>query len=281
MRSYRHHFHAGNHADVLKHWVLMLLLEHLGKKDKPFRVIDTHAGAGYYILNATDPQAEWRSGIQRLWAGSIRAPSLARLTERVAGLNGRGHLRIYPGSPAWAQLICRPNDEIRLFEWHPTDHRALVAHPLIQNDPRVRISSDDGLSGLKALLPPPSRRGLVIIDPPYENAAEYHRVKEALILGLNRFPTGIYALWYPKLAKQNANILTAALEQLQLSWLHIHLQVKRPQPDGWGMTGSGMFVVNPPWTLGETLASELDELVRLLGVPGEARWHLRHPDGVA
>lgn len=274
MRSYRHHFHAGNHADVLKHLVLMLLLEHMGKKDKAFRCIDTHAGAGRYSLAPPGPHAEWMTGIGRLWAASKLLPDLERFRARILDLNPGGNLRTYPGSPAWAQMLCRTQDDIRLFEWHPTDYRALSGTPALRSDPRVRISAVNGLAGLKALLPPPSRRALVLIDPPYENATEYRGVLDALSMALRRFPTGVYALWYPELALAATCKLSAALERLPAPWLRAHLHLRRPGPDGLGLTGSGMFVLNPPWTLAEQLADLLPELTRLLGQGAQAGWDL-------
>lgn len=275
MRSYRHHFHAGNHADVLKHLVLMLLLEHMGKKDKAFRCIDTHAGAGRYSLAPPGPHAEWMTGIGRLWAAPKLLPDLERFRARILDLNPGGNLRTYPGSPAWAQMLCRTQDDIRLFEWHPTDYRALSGTPALRSDPRVRISAVNGLAELKALLPSPSRRALVLIDPPYENATEYRGVLDALSMVLERFPTGVYALWYPELALAAACKLPAALERLPAPWLRAHLHLRRPGPDGLGLTGSGMFVLNPPWTLAEQLADLLPELTRLLGEGAQGGWDLR------
>jgi 23S rRNA (adenine2030-N6)-methyltransferase len=275
MRSYRHHFHAGNHADVLKHLVLMLLLEHLGKKDKAFRFIDTHAGAGRYTLAPPGAQAESATGIGRLWIVPTLSPDLDRFRTRVLGLNPGGRLRTYPGSPAWAQMLCRPQDDIRLFEWHPTDHRSLTSLPALREDRRVRISAADGLGGLKGLLPPPSRRALALIDPPYENLAEYRNVLDTLGMALRRFPTGVYALWYPELALAEARKLPTALERLPAPWLRAHLHLRPPNPDGLGLTGSGVFVLNPPWTLSTQLACLLPELGCLLGEGAQTGWELR------
>jgi 23S rRNA (adenine2030-N6)-methyltransferase len=255
--------------------VLLLLVEHLGKNDKAFRFVDTHAGAGRYSLAPPGPQAEWMSGIGRLWAVSALSPDLERLRARVLSLNPGGSLRIYPGSPAWAQMLCRPQDDIRLFEWHPTDHRALSSAPALRADPRVRISAADGLAGLKALLPPPSRRALVLIDPPYENTTEYRGVLDTLNMALQRFPTGVYALWYTELTLAEARRLPTTLERLPAPWLRAHLHLRRPGPDGTGLTGSGMFVLNPPWILAEQLAGLLAELARLLSEGAHGRWDLR------
>jgi 23S rRNA (adenine2030-N6)-methyltransferase len=268
VRSYRHRFHAGNAADVFKHWVLMLLLEHMVQKDKPFRYVDTHAGAGRYGLR-TDATAEWRGGIGRLWAASSLPPSLERLRDHVADFNAADKPEIYPGSPLWAQRLCRAQDEIRLFEWHPSDFAALLADPKLARDGRVRCFETDGLTGLKALLPPPSRRALVMIDPPYERQDEYDRVVATLEMALTRFASGVYALWYPELASASARRLPDRLERLNVRWLRAHLHLDRPRADGLGMTGSGMFIVNPPWTLAAELEAALPALAAILASPDE------------
>lgn len=268
MRSYRHHFHAGNHADVLKHWVLMLLLEHMGQKDKPFRYIDTHAGAGRYLLRS-DKAAEWHTGIGRLWAAPKLPPSLERMREHVARFNLAGELVCYPGSPGWAQRLGRSQDEMRLFEWHPSDFTALSTDAALARDRRIKCFEADGLAGLKALLPPPSRRALVMIDPPYERQDEYERVVAALEMALTRFATGVYALWYPELASAPARRLPDRLERLDARWARVHLHLDRPRADGLGMTGSGMFIVNPPWTLAAELEADLPALAAILANPAE------------
>ncbi|HMM44347.1 MAG TPA: 23S rRNA (adenine(2030)-N(6))-methyltransferase RlmJ [Candidatus Macondimonas sp.] len=263
MRSYRHRFHAGNAADVFKHWILMLLLEHMAQKEKPFRYIDTHAGAGGYDLHS-DAAAEWRGGIGRLWARPHLPPSLERLRDHVAQFNPVGRLEIYPGSPLWAQRLCRSQDEIRLFEWHPTDFGVLSADTALGRDERVRCFEADGFAGLKALLPPPSRRALVMIDPPYERQDEYERVVKGLEMALARFASGVYALWYPELASAPARRLPDRLERLAARWLRADLHFDRPRPDGLGMTGCGMFVINPPWTLAAELEATLPALAAVL-----------------
>lgn len=268
MRSYRHRYHAGNAADVFKHWILMLLLEHMAQKEKPFRYIDTHAGAGRYDLR-NDATAEWRGGIGRLWAASSLPLSLARLRDHVSRFNATGKPEVYPGSPLWAQRLCRAQDEIRLFEWHPSDFTALSADLALAQDKRVRCFEKDGLAGLKALLPPPSRRALVMIDPPYERQDEYERVVSTLEIALARFATGVYALWYPELASTSARRLPDRLERLNARWLRAHLHLDRPRADGLGMTGSGMFIVNPPWTLAAEMEADLPALAAMLANPDE------------
>jgi 23S rRNA (adenine2030-N6)-methyltransferase len=264
VRSYRHRFHAGNHADVFKHWILMLLLEHMGQKDKPFRYIDTHAGAGRYLLRP-EAAAEWHGGIGCLRAATSRLPpSLVRLRDHVDAFNPAGRLEHYPGSPWWAWRLCRGQDELRLFEWHPADARTLSADSALAGDPRTRIWLADGLEGLRALLPPPSRRALVMIDPPYETRDEYDRVVAALEMALARFASGVYALWYPELASVPARRLPERLERLGARWLRAHIHLDRPRADGLGMTGSGLFVVNPPWTLAAELEAVLPVLTAIL-----------------
>ncbi len=267
MLSYRHAFHAGNHADVLKHFVQMQLLHYLAQKDKPFWVIDTHAGAGCYELTHgyAAKNAEYESGIARLWAAKGLPVALGDYVALVKSLNPDGSLKLYPGSPLVSQSLLRGQDRMRLFELHPSDFEILK-----QNFPahgkQVILSKMDGFGALKALLPPPPRRALVLIDPPYEEKQDYKRVVEALQEGLKRFATGIYAVWYPCLQREESARLPEKLKHLPVkSWLQVELHVQSPAADGFGMHGSGMFVLNPPWTLHATLQEVMPRLVALLG----------------
>lgn len=277
MLAYRHGFHAGNHADVLKHGVLIALLRHLAQKDKPFWVIDTHAGAGLYDLGHRHAArlAEYEAGIGRLWSRPDLPPAVADYVGLVRALNPDGRLRRYPGSP-WLALEClRPQDRLRLFELHTTD-QALLAENFAGKGKQVRITAGDGFEGLRALLPPPPRRGLVLIDPSYELREDYSRVVQALEAGLDRFATGLYAVWYPRLSRLEAKRLPQRLRKAAgpRPWLDCTLSVHAPRPDGLGMFGSGMFIVNPPWTLEGSLRETLPWLARVLGEDDQAGYTL-------
>lgn len=276
MLSYRHAFHAGNHADVLKHFVLVQLLQYFNQKDKPYWVIDTHAGAGIYALDHkfAAKNAEYETGISRLWAqGDLPAP-LADYVNLVRRLNPDGKLKLYPGSPWIAAQLIRADDRLRAFDLHPSDFELLQQHFTAEKR-RVKIEQTDGFSALKALLPPPPRRGLVLIDPPYEEKQDYQRVVTALQESLKRFETGTYAIWYPLLQRQESIQLVSKLKQLPIkSWLHVSLTVNTPAADGFGMHGSGLFIVNPPWTLNATLKTVLPWLTDMLAQDAGASYQL-------
>ena len=267
MLSYRHAFHAGNHADVLKHFVELHLLQYLNQKDKPYWMIDTHAGAGLYALDQgyAVKNAEYMSGIARLMQRDDLPAALAEYVALVRGLNPDGELKIYPGSPWVAMQVLRPQDQLRLFELHPTDSKVLHEN-FASAGRRVRIEASDGFAGLKALLPPAPRRALVLIDPPYEEKQDYQRVPAALKDALKRFETGTYAVWYPLLQRHESQHFAESLKRLPAkSWLNVSLTVNTPSADGFGMHGSGMFVLNPPWTLMSTLKTVMPYLTRVLG----------------
>ena len=266
MLSYRHAFHAGNHADVLKHFVLQQLLQYLNQKDKPYWFIDTHAGAGLYALDQgyATKNAEYGSGIARLLASADLPPLLADYVALVRNLNTDGVLRFYPGSPWWASQTMRTDDRLRLFELHPSDVQ-LLQENFSDAGRRVKIEQTDGFAGLKALLPPPPRRALVLIDPPYEEKQDYLRVPAALTDALKRFENGMYAVWYPLLQRPESRQFADKLKQLSTkSWLHVSLTVHTPSPDGFGMHGSGMFLINPPWKLHATLKETMPWLSKTL-----------------
>jgi 23S rRNA (adenine2030-N6)-methyltransferase len=271
MLSYRHVFHAGNHADVLKHTVLLAVLDYFNQKDKPYWVIDTHAGAGGYRFDGgrAKTHAEYAEGIGRLWQRTDLPPLLAAYVAAVRADNPDGNLRRYPGSPLLALRKLRPADRLRLFELHPADVK-LLADAVLAVAPdaqkRVTIRQEDGFEGLKALLPPPPRRGLVIIDPAYEDKRDYGRVVAALKDGLARFATGTFLIWYPLLQRNESLQLAGRLKKAAPDWLNVTLTVKAPAKDGIGMHGSGMFVVNPPWTLAAALRDTLPWLVDTLTI---------------
>jgi 23S rRNA (adenine2030-N6)-methyltransferase len=247
--SYRHAFHAGNHADVLKHLLLVLTLDYYLRKDKPFWYIDTHAGSGLYRLASPEAQKnrEFAAGIQTLWAASNVPDGIQTYLNLIRQLNPQQALQQYPGSPWLAAQMLRPADQLRLFELHPADYRALDT--LLGQDKRARINKQDGLQGLLGLLPPLARRAIILIDPSYELKSDYTEVVSALLKAHQRFATGTYLLWYPVVDRQRIKQMIHALQKTGIADI---LQIEFcPQTDseGLGMTGSGMFVVNPPWLL--------------------------------
>jgi 23S rRNA (adenine2030-N6)-methyltransferase len=289
MFSYRHGFHAGNHADVLKHMVLVQLLEHLLQKDKPFWVVDTHAGGGLYDLTSSyaTKSGESTSGISTLWAlrkvnrgGNAHAlPSAVKdLLTQVAAVNHGDDLHWYPGSPQISAQMLREGDHLRLFELHPTEIKLLQSH-FSSVKRGISILGADGFASLRGCLPPPPRRGLVLIDPPYENKEDYRRVTQTLKESLLKFPTGTYAIWYPEVARRESQQLPAQLKRLaaempKVDWLHASLRVKGAERDGMGLFGSGMFVINPPYTLYDQLAEALPWLVETIGQDEHAAYTL-------
>lgn len=281
MLSYRHAFHAGNHADVLKHYLEVQLLNYLAQKDKPFWYIDTHAGAGCYALDTgyATQNAEYESGIAKLWQRDDLPSSLAQYVALVKAINSDEQLKLYPGSPLVAANLLRAQDKLRLFELHPTDSDILQEN-FAGRGTQVLIQTADGFNALKALLPPPPRRALVLIDPPYEDKQDYQRVVTGLREGLKRFATGIYAVWYPQLQRSEAQQLPAQLKQLPVkSWLHVALSVQGKSEDGFGMYGSGMFVLNPPWTLFAMLQEVMPYLLAQLGQDEQAGFTLEQSFG--
>ncbi|NHC05665.1 23S rRNA (adenine(2030)-N(6))-methyltransferase RlmJ [Azonexus fungiphilus] len=273
MLSYRHAYHAGNHADVLKHLILLQIAQYLGEKPAPFWIIDTHAGAGRYALDSAHASklAEWRDGVGRLWNATSLPPAAVDYLDFVKMLNPDGQLRHYPGSPWLARQLLRESDRLRLYEMHSSDGK-LLQECFRGAGRQVAITEGDGFAGLKAILPPPPRRALVLIDPSYETKADYANVIKALQEAMKRFPTGTYALWYPLLLKPESRQLPDRLKRLGVpNWLNATLEVKAPPRDGFGMYGSGMFVINPPWTLEKTLHETLPALATLLAQGPGAR----------
>ena len=290
MFSYRHAFHAGNHADVLKHMVLVQLLAYLNQKDTAYMVIDTHAGAGTYTLDSdyAAKSAESETGIARLWERDDVPGIVADYLDIIRAMNPSGRLRHYPGSPFLAEQVMREQDRLRLFELHSTDIRVLEenfrkldAHHAANGQrpaargKRVMIQRADGFAGLKALLPPPSRRGLVLIDPPYEDKDDYRKVKAAVDEAQKRFATGTYAVWYPVLGRLESQQLPERLKRIAASdWLHVTLSVGAPV-EGRGLHSSGLFIINPPWTLEAALKEALPWLADALGRDGQGSFTLQ------
>lgn len=264
MLSYRHSFHAGNHADVLKHTVQSLILSALKEKEKPFLYLDTHAGAGRYQLSGEHAErtGEYLEGIARIWQQPDTPELLQPYLDAIRALNPNGTLRYYPGSPLIARHLLREEDKLQLTELHSSDF------PLLRNefmkDSRARVERSDGYQQLKAKLPPPSRRGLILIDPPYELKSDYQAVIQGIQEGYKRFNTGIFALWYPVVLRQQIKRMRHDLEATGIRRiLQIELAV-RPDSDQRGMTASGMIVINPPWKLEQQMRELLPWLHKKL-----------------
>ncbi|MBW0364787.1 23S rRNA (adenine(2030)-N(6))-methyltransferase RlmJ [Ensifer adhaerens] len=261
--NYRHIYHAGNFADVLKHAVLARLVTYLQQKEKAFRVLDTHAGTGLYDLSSEEAQktGEWRDGVGRLLEGELPpeiAVILAPYLSSIRALNPGSELTLYPGSPKLARMLFRPQDRLSAMELHPDDYETL--HRLFDADFQSRVTELDGWLALGAHLPPKEKRGLILVDPPFEKEGEYERLVDGLARGYRRFTGGVYCLWYP--LKQGAPIKAfhEALKALDIpKMLCAELSV-RSDRETTGLSGSGLIIVNPPFTL----KSELDLLLPFL-----------------
>lgn len=266
--NYRHAYHAGNHADVLKHAVLARLMEHLKKKDKPFRVIDAHAGIGLYDLAGLEAgkTGEWEGGIGKLaepFSAEIEA-LLAPYRDVIAALNPDGGLRYYPGSPELSLRLMRPNDRLIANELHPQDAIALEQQYL--HDPRCDVTSMDAETCLKAKLPPPERRGVILVDPPYELKTEAEKTVRMLEQGVRRFAQGVYVVWYPMKADQTAEtVLTGAKEIGLPGTLKVQMRVREAFKGG-GLAGSGLVILNAPWKLDAELRQLVPALAQRLGI---------------
>lgn len=275
MLSYLHGFHAGNHADVLKHVVLVHLLDHLCRKDKGWRYVDTHAGAGLYDLRDERAQkrAEHADGIARLLGREDLPPAVARFVELIrAWQPAEDALDVYPGSPLLALGLARAQDELHLHELHPREHEALAAN--LGLEARSHVHRADGFRGALGLLPPPTRRGLVLVDPPYEQKRDYEQIVRFLTGAHRRFATGTVAIWYPVVSRARVDELCAALREAGVpDLLRAELRVAADS-DGFGMTGSGMIVLHPAFTLAGTLAEALPFLADVLATGPGAGWTL-------
>jgi 23S rRNA (adenine2030-N6)-methyltransferase len=266
--NYRHAYHAGNHADVLKHVVMVRILEHLRKKDKPFAVIDAHAGIGVYALDGIEAgkTREWQGGIGKLgepFASDVES-LLAPYRTVIAALNPPGELIRYPGSPELALRLMRGTDRLLVNELHPEDVEVLAA--AYARERRVEVTGIDAEEVVKGRLPPPERRGLVLIDPPYEQTDEGPRAIAMLAQGMRRFANGIYALWYPVKADGLDKRMTEAAAQLGgAGMLKVELRVREAFSAG-GLAGSGLIIVNPPWKLDDELRLIVPALAARLGL---------------
>lgn len=264
MLSYRHSFHAGNHADVVKHTVQSLIITALKEKEKPFLYLDTHAGAGRYQLSGEHAArtGEYLDGIAKIWQRDDIPAELAPYMRAVRTYNHNDLLRYYPGSPLIARQLLREQDKIHLTELHPSDFPLLRNE--FQNDARAKVLREDGYQQLKSQLPPLSRRGFILIDPPYELKTDYQAVVKGIQEGHRRFATGVFALWYPVVLRQQIKRLLKDLEATGIrNILQIELAVL-PDSDRHGMTASGMVVINPPWKLKAQMENVLPWLHNVL-----------------
>jgi 23S rRNA (adenine2030-N6)-methyltransferase len=274
--NYRHAFHAGNFADVFKHALLVRVLMHLRAKDAAFRVIDTHAGAGRYDLSASEASrtGEWRGGIGRLLAappegeaGALLEPYLAC----VRAARGETEPGIYPGSPAIALALTRPQDRLVFCELHPEERSALAA--TVGRDRRAKVMEIDGWTALKAQLPPPERRGLVLIDPPFEEPGEFQRFEQGLIEAHRRWATGIILFWYPVKDAHEAETFGRRIARLPIpKIMRVELAIGPARADT--LNACAILLVNPPWTLESELASLMPFLARTLGEGNTGRYRV-------
>ena len=273
--NYRHAFHAGNFADVHKHAVLARVLLHLRRKLAAFRVIDTHAGAARYDLRGPEPSrsGEWREGIERVWQAPRQEAAqdlLAPYFGAVAALNPDAKLRVYPGSPLIVTALLRRQDRLIACELEPRAAASLTA--ALRGDARAKALAIDGWTALGAYLPPKERRGLVLVDPPFEDAADFMRLPAALAAAHRKWPTGIYMLWYPIKERAAPDGLAKRLQRLAIPrMLRCELSLGPPRADA-GLVGSGLIVVNPPFTL----EADLQRLMPGLGgmLSPQASWRL-------
>ena len=266
--NYRHAYHAGNHADVLKHIVLTRVLEHMKKKDKPFRIIDAHAGAGLYDLSGIEAgkTGEWESGIGKM--RGVFTPEVEMLIAPYRGvideLNSGGVMSTYPGSPEIAMRLMRAGDSLIANELHRDDAMTLERH--VTGDRRVKVTTLDAGICIKSSLPPPERRGVILIDPPYEAKDETERALRMLVHGLRRFAQGVFVLWYPLKAGPIAEVLAAETRMLGVAaTLKVEMRVREAFAAG-GLAGSGLLILNTPWMLDQDLALIVPALAARLGL---------------
>jgi 23S rRNA (adenine2030-N6)-methyltransferase len=289
MFSYRHAFHAGSHADILKHLTLIHLVEYLQEKPGALTMVDTHAGAGIYSLQDgfSTVSKEADGGIFRLsqyvgtclHANTPIPESILEYLKFISAENVDGQLTTYPGSPFILARLLRPQDRLKLFELHPKEID-ILRHNIgeLKQSKQIDIYAEDSFARLKGLLPPPSRRGLVLIDPSYEDKQDYRYLEVALEEALQRFATGCYAIWYPVISRRESISLPDRLKKISAnhkrSWLHTELRVENA-PGERRLQSSGMFIINPPWTLEKHLAQALPTLTKALGINGGGQFLLK------
>ncbi len=280
MFSYRHAFHAGNHADVLKHAILLQIFDHYAQKDSPYTIIDTHTGAGLYDLEDewAQTKGEFYDGLDKVIEADNPPPMVERYLDVIADLNPDGVARYYPGSPWLALMQLRSQDSFHGFELHPSEFQVLqenVKQLYPRPNKKVRLYAENGFEGLKRLLPPPSRRAVVVMDPSYEAKSDYRQVQHCLDEALKRFAQCCYVIWYPLVQRPEVQQLRRYLESQTCSWLHTSLSVKARSRNGVGLHGSGMFIVNPPWTLYQTLSEALPWLKSAMAQDDHAQSYLQ------
>ena len=274
--NYRHAYHAGNFADVLKHTVLLTLIESLQSKPTPFCYVDTHAGSGSYVLDGVEAgkTGESLNGIARLQGAQDLPPLLQRFRDGILEGNGSDQqLRHYPGSPLQVARLLRPGDQAQLCELHPEEAAKLRA--LLHRDSRCHVHERDGYAALKAMLPPKEKRGLVLIDPPYEaQEAEYRQIEKALKAALQRWPSGIYAIWYPIKVRSQIQPFLHAMEQAPCKRvLRAEILVHQANTP-LRLNGAGMVILNAPWNLDDSLRASMRALAGVLTQDQPAEWHL-------
>lgn len=275
--NYSHAFHAGNFADVLKHLILVRLVEYLKKKDAAFRVIDTHAGIGSYDLTGeiAKRSPEWKDGIGRLLTAELpqkAVPLVARYLDVIREMNPGDRLETYPGSPLLVRKLLRSQDRLSALELHPEYAKRLGA--LFEGDIQVRVNELDGWLALNAHVPPKEKRGIVLVDPPFEEKGEFIRLVDGLIKAHGKFAGGVYALWYPLKDTRAVHDFMSALRDCGIpKMLRAELSI-RPASNPPRLHGTGMIIVNPPFTLEGELRILLPALAQLLGDPGEGRHKL-------
>ena len=274
MLSYRHAYHAGNFADVLKHSLLVHTLSYMTQKDKPLRIIDTHAGAGAYKFGSSQPlkNREFDNGIGKLWAKTDLPLLLQTYVDAVKSYNLNDNLHNYPGSPLLMQASLRADDRLFLHELHSTDWRLLTE--VIGRDKKVCITDDDGFAGMQALLPPPDRRALIFIDPSYEIKSDYQDVVKQVIAAHKRFATGTFVIWYPVVLRQRIEEMERGFKKSGIKNIQLFELGIAPDNPEYGMNSSGLFVINPPWTLWAAMEQALPYLADNLGEAGEGFYRL-------
>ncbi len=293
MFSYRHAYHAGNHADVLKHMTLVACLNHMGQKDTGFTVVDTHAGIGTYRLDQEQARTSGESldGVVKLAAalnGKKDLPALLQsYLDLVRAFNSGQQLKHYPGSPWVANSLIRPQDKLKLFEVHPTDARLLERHVAgLGKGRQVEVIRKNSFESLKSFLPPVSRRALVLMDPSYELKTDYAAVAATIQDALKRFSTGTYAIWYPVIARPEAHSLARKLKTMSntagRAWVQVELNVGvKPSngptnPRATQLRASGMHIINPPFTLAAALRESLPVVLEALREKSGASWDVTH-----
>ena len=285
MFSYRHAFHAGSHADILKHLVMIHLVEYLQEKPGALTIVDTHAGAGIYSLidGFAKVSNEADQGIHRLAKFSEThsvSPGIANYLECIRAENTADEVTIYPGSPFILARLLRAQDRLKLFELHPKEID-ILRHNISQlkQSKQIDIYAEDSFARLKGLMPPPSRRGLVLIDPSYEDKQDYRYLETTMEEALHRFATGCYAIWYPCLSRRESAALPDHMKKIaatyKRSWLQVELRVENA-PKERRLQASGMLIINPPWTLEKQLAESMPILVKALGQDGGAGFVLKN-----